>query len=71
MSASKHTGTRVKEPTFSGSSLRDSMAPYGANTWMSCSLVTELSRLPIQSERVGVCICVAALSEFLGETERP
>ena len=40
--------------TFSGRSLKLSMAPYGAKTWISCSLVTELSRFPIQSERVGV-----------------
>lgn len=40
--------------TFSGRSLKLSIAPYGAKTWISCSLVTELSRFPIQSERVGV-----------------
>ena len=45
------------------------MAPYGANTWMSCSLVNELSKLPIQRERVGVCICVDEFSDF-GETAR-
>jgi hypothetical protein len=57
-------------PTFSGSSRKLSIAPYGAKTWMSCSLVTELSRLPIQSERVGVCICCEP-SFLVGECARP
>lgn len=55
--------------TFSGSNRNDSMAPYGANTWMSCSLVNELSRLPIHRERVGVCIWFDEFSD-LGETAR-